>query len=43
MQPGNDLFFVVNQGWIHDVNDRRFRFSPHDTQLSTKVQYTFRL
>ena len=43
MQPGNDLFFIVNQGWIHDLNDRGFRFSPEDTQLSTKVQYTFRL
>jgi hypothetical protein len=43
MQPGNDLFVVVNQGWIHDSDDRRFRFDPHDTQLSTKVQYTFRL
>ena len=43
MQPGNDLFFVVNQGWIHDMDHRRFRFSPHDTQLSTKVQYTLRL
>jgi hypothetical protein len=43
MQPGNDLFVVVNQGWIHDSDDRRFRFDPHDTPLSTKVQYTFRL
>ena len=43
MQPGNDPFFVVNQGWIHDSADRRFRFEPHDTQRSTKVQYTFRL
>jgi hypothetical protein len=43
MQPGNDLFFVVNQGWIHDVDDRRFRLDPHDTQLSTKIQYTLRL
>jgi hypothetical protein len=44
MQPGNDLFFVVNQGWIHELDeDRRFRFHPHDTQLSTKVQYTLRL
>lgn len=43
MHPGNDLFFVVNQGWIHGDEDRRFRFHPHDTQLSTKIQYTFRL
>jgi hypothetical protein len=43
MQPGNDLFFVVNQGWIHGFEDRRLRFSPHDTQLSTKIQYTHRL
>ena len=43
MQPGNDLFFVVNQGWIHELEDRRFRFNRHDTQLSTKIQYTVRL
>jgi hypothetical protein len=43
MQPGNDLFFVVNQGWIRDADDGRFRLSPGDTQLSAKVQYTFRL
>jgi hypothetical protein len=43
MQPGNDLFLVVNQGWIDEGTDRRFGLIPHDTQLSTKVQYTFRL
>ena len=43
MQPGNDLFVVVNQGWIHEPGERRFRFSARDTQVSTKVQYTVRL
>jgi hypothetical protein len=43
LQPGNDLFLVVNQGWIHDPNELGFRFSRHDTQLSTKIQYTHRL
>ena len=43
LQPGNDLFFVVNQGWIYDPTDRRAGFSRHDTQLSTKLQYTYRL
>ena len=43
VQPGNDLFFVVGQGWIHETGDRRFQFNRHDTQLSTKLQYTHRL
>jgi hypothetical protein len=43
LQPGNDLFFVVNQGWIRDEDDGRFRLRPQDTQLSTKIQYTVRL
>ena len=43
VKPGNDLFFVVNQGWIHEEGDRRFQFNRHDTQLSTKLQYTHRL
>jgi hypothetical protein len=43
LQPGNDLFFVVNQGWIQEPGDRRFQFNRSDTQLSTKLQYTHRL
>ena len=43
LQPGNDLFFIVNQGWIQEPGDRRFQFNHSDTQLSTKLQYTLRL
>jgi hypothetical protein len=38
VQPGNDLFIVVNQGWIHDPDERGFRLSPHDTQIATKTR-----
>ena len=40
MQPGNDLFFAFNQGWIHEEDDLRFR--PQDRKVSAKFQYTFR-
>jgi hypothetical protein len=40
MQPGNDLFFAFNQGWIHEEGDLRFR--PQDRKMSAKFQYTFR-
>jgi hypothetical protein len=40
MQPGNDLFFALNQGWIHEEDDLRFR--PQDRKVSAKFQYTFR-
>jgi hypothetical protein len=40
MQPGNDLFFAVKQGWIHEEDDLRFR--PQDRKVSAKFQYTFR-
>jgi len=40
LQPGNDLFFVFNQGWIHEEGDLRFR--PMDRKVSAKFQYTFR-
>jgi hypothetical protein len=44
IRPGSDFFFVVNQGWIQeDPADRRLRFKAQDNQVSTKVQYTFRL
>lgn len=42
IHPGNDLFFVVNQGWIHDEHERGLRFDRRDTQLAAKIQYTFR-
>ena len=40
LQPGNDLFFAFNQGWIHDEGDLRFR--PADRKVSAKFQYSFR-
>jgi hypothetical protein len=41
LQPGNDLFFAFNQGWIEeDGNDRRFR--TQDSKASAKFQYSFR-
>ena len=41
LQPGNDLFFVFNQGWIQDPKGG-YRFSPQDSKMSAKLQYTFR-
>ena len=44
LQPGNDLFVAINQGWIHefddDRSDRRLRIQ--DTKVSAKFQYSFR-
>jgi hypothetical protein len=41
LQPGNDLFFAVNQGWIQeDAGNLRFR--TQDTKVSAKLQYSFR-
>ncbi len=41
LTPGRDLFLVFNQGWIQDM-DGGLRFSPRDTKVSAKFQYTFR-
>ena len=41
LQPGNDLFFVLAQGWIDDEL-RGFRFAVDDTKISAKFQYTAR-
>lgn len=41
LQPGNDLFFAFNQGWIReDAGNLRFR--TQDSRLSAKFQYSFR-
>jgi hypothetical protein len=41
LQPGNDLFFAINQGWIQeDVGNLRFRAA--DSKVSAKLQYSFR-
>ena len=43
LEPGRDLFFVFNQGWIQEDRPdggRRFRFTGRE--LRAKLQYTFR-
>jgi hypothetical protein len=42
LQPGNDLFFAFNQGWIEEDLGGTLRFRPADTKVSAKFQYTFR-
>ena len=45
LQPGNDLFFVFNQGWVEEQEQGRggtLRFRTADTKLSAKFQYSFR-
>jgi len=37
MQPGNDVFFVLNQGWIQE-EERRLAFDAQDRKISAKVQ-----
>jgi hypothetical protein len=41
LQPGNDLFFAFNQGWMHE-DGGTLRFSTQDTKVSAKFQYSFR-
>jgi hypothetical protein len=41
LQPGNDLFFAFNQGWIHEQDDH-LRFRTQDSKVSAKFQYSFR-
>jgi len=40
LQPGNDLFLVLNRGWVRTLDDNRFE--PSFDRGSAKVQYTFR-
>jgi hypothetical protein len=40
LQPGNDLFLVLNRGWKRNLTDNRFE--PLFDRGSAKVQYTFR-
>lgn len=40
IEPGNELFFVVNQAWEFDPGRR---FTPEDSDIALKVGYTFRL
>ena len=43
LQPGNDVFFSFNQGWLQeeDVNRQR-RFRAQDSRLSAEFQYSYR-
>ena len=41
LQPGNDLFFAFNQGWIQEA-DGNLRFRTQDRKVSAKFQYSFR-
>ena len=41
LQPGSDLFFAFNQGWIEEEGDR-LRFRTEDSKVSVKFQYSFR-
>jgi hypothetical protein len=41
LQPGSDLFFAFNQGWIHEGDDH-LRFRTEDSKVSAKFQYSFR-
>jgi hypothetical protein len=42
LQPGNDLFFAFNQGWIHEEDAGSLRFRAQDSKVSAKFQYSFR-
>lgn len=39
LKPGNDLFIVVNRGWVQNVDGR---FDSIFERASSKLQYTFR-
>ena len=41
LQPGNDLFFAFNQGWIQEDGGSS-RFRTQDRKTSAKFQYSFR-
>ena len=40
MRPGDDLFFVFNQGWIQEAGEN-IRFRAMDRKVSAKIQYAF--
>lgn len=43
LEPGNDLFFAFNQGWVQEEDQNRsLRFRTQDTKLSAKFQYSYR-
>jgi len=44
LQPGSDLFFAFNQGWVQEEDqvDRRRSFRAQDSKISSKIQYSIR-
>ena len=38
LQPGNDLFFAFNQGWIQEDSGGTLRFRTQDSKVSAKFQ-----
>jgi hypothetical protein len=40
LQPGNDLFLIINRGWRRTLDESRFE--PLFDRASAKLQYTFR-
>ena len=40
LRPGNDVFLVLNRGWVRSLDDNRFE--PSFDRGSAKLQYTFR-
>jgi hypothetical protein len=40
LQPGNDLFLILNRGWLRTLDESRFE--PLFDRASAKLQYTFR-
>jgi len=43
LEPGNDLFFAFNQGWVQEETElRTLRFHSQDSKMSAKFQYSYR-
>lgn len=43
LQPGNDLFLAINQGWVQEeAENRSLRFRVEDSRVSMKFQYSHR-
>ena len=40
LQPGNDLFLIINRGWLRTLDESRFQ--PLFDRASVKLQYTVR-
>ena len=43
LEPGNDLFIAINQGWVQEEGDNgNLRFRAQDSKVSGKFQYSYR-